>query len=432
MKITSIDKKSTASELGLKAGDEIYRINGQRVRDILDYRYLITDETVEVEVRRAGESTLFEIEKDSDDSLGLNFEPIKIRKCGNDCIFCFVDQNPAGMRSAMYFRDEDFRLSFLSGHYVTLSNISRTDLARVVRQRLTPLFISVHATEPSVRKFLLGIDYDDRLLDKFTYLTQNGITLNTQIVVCPNLNDGEVLRKTVWDLASYFPGVRSVALVPVGLTQHRKGLTKIEPVTKQYAQQILRIADEYAAEFKKSLGTHFVYPGDEFYILAGEEIPSANRYDAFDQMENGVGMLRNLFDNFHKTQKKKLPKGLPKPTKATLVTAALASGFIAEHLMPRLSRIKNFSPELVMVKNKFYGESITVTGLLTGQDIFAALKQRELGSAVFLPQSCVNDRNMFLDDWKLSELESKLGVPVVPLKNDFSKIFDALASRPAI
>lgn len=426
MKITSIDNQSIAAELGLQAGDEVYRINGQRVRDILDYRFLIAEETVEVEVRREGESTLYEIEKDSDDSLGLNFEPIKIRKCGNDCVFCFVDQNPAGMRSTMYFRDEDYRLSFLSGHYVTLSNISRTDLARVVRQRLTPLFISVHATEPSVRKFLLGIDYDDRLLDKFTYLTQNGITLNTQIVVCPNINDGEVLRKTVWDLASYFPGVRSVALVPVGLTQHRNGLTKIEPVTKQYAQQILRIADAYAEEFKKILSTNFVYPGDEFYILAGEAIPPASRYDAFDQMENGVGMLRNLFDHFNKTQKKKLPKSMPKPTKATLVTAALAGGFIAEHLMPRLSRIKNFMPELVTVKNKFYGESITVTGLLTGQDIFATLENREIGDAVFLPHSCVNERNVFLDDWKLDELQTKLGVPVVPLKNDFSKMFEVL------
>ncbi len=426
MKIISIDDKSTGAELGLQPGDEVYRINGQRVRDILDYRFLITDEAVEMEVRREGEASVFEIEKDADDSLGLNFAPIKIRKCGNDCIFCFVDQNPAGMRSTMYFRDEDFRLSFLSGHYVTLSNLSRAELERIVRQRLTPLFISVHATDPAVRKFLLGIDYDDRLLDKFTYLTQNGITLNTQIVLCPRINDGEVLRKTLWDLANFYPGVRSVAIVPVGLTQHREGLTRIEPVTKAYAQQLLRLADGYAAQFRDQYGTHFVYPSDEFYILAGDEIPPASRYDAFEQMENGVGMLRDLMNHFNQVQSKRLPKSLPVPTKATLVSATLAGGFVDQHLMPRLREIKNFLPELLIVKNNFYGESITITGLLTGQDIFAALEKREVGRAVFLPQSCVNDREVFLDDWKLADLQTRLGVPVIPLKNDFSRMFQFL------
>ncbi|MGH7496448.1 MAG: DUF512 domain-containing protein [bacterium] len=427
MKITSVDNNSTGAELGLRPGDEIYRINGQRVRDILDYRFLITDEEVEMEVQHAGESTIYEINKDADDSLGLNFEPIRIRKCGNDCIFCFVDQNPQGMRSTMYFRDEDFRLSFLSGHYVTLSNISRLDLQRVVRQKLTPLFISVHATDPGVRKFLLGIDYDDRLLDKFTYLTQNGITLNTQIVLCPRINDGEVLYKTLSDLASFYPAVRSVAIVPVGLTGHREGLTKIEPVTRTYAQQHLRLADDYAAQFRKKLDTHFVYPSDEFYILAGEEIPPASRYDAFDQMENGVGMLRDLADHFRKVQNKRLPKALPAPTKVTLVTGTLAGGFIDQHLMPRLRQIENFFPELLVVKNEFYGESITVSGLLTGQDIYAALRQREVGQAVFLPQSCLNDRQIFLDDLKLADMQERLGVPVIPLKNDFSKIFQFLS-----
>ncbi len=426
VKIISIDHSSTAAELGLQAGDEIYRINGQRVRDILDYRFLITDEEIEMEVRRGGEATVYEIEKDADDSLGVNFEPIKIRKCGNDCIFCFVDQNPKGMRSTMYFRDEDFRLSFLSGHYVTLSNLSRMELERIVRQRLTPLFVSVHATAPGVRKFLLGIDYDDRLLDKFTYLTQNGITLNTQIVLCPQLNDGEVLHKTLWDLANYYPGVRSVAVVPVGLTQHREGLTQITPVTKEYAQQFLRIAGEYAVQFNQKLGTHFVYPSDEFYILAEEEIPPASRYDAFDQMENGVGMLRDLVDHFQRVQSKRLPKKLPAPTKVTLVTATLAAGFIEQNIMPRLRQIKNFFPELLVVKNNFYGESITVSGLLTGQDIFAALEKRELGRAVFLPHSCVNDKQIFLDDWKLADLQARLGLPVVPVKNDFNQLFTAL------
>ncbi|MDZ7289587.1 MAG: DUF512 domain-containing protein [candidate division KSB1 bacterium] len=426
MKIISIDDNSTGLEAGLRPGDDLLRINGEPVRDILDYRFLTADEIVEVEVRRGDELLVFAIEKHFDDTLGLNFAPLKIRGCGNDCIFCFVDQNPAGMRSPLYFRDEDFRLSFLSGHYVTLSNLSRADLERIVRQRLTPLFISVHATDSAVRKFLLGIKFDDRLLDKFTYLTQNGIELHTQIVLCPGINDGEVLRKTLSDLAGFYPQVRSVAVVPVGLTRHREGLTPIKPVTKEYAQQFLRIADDFATEFRQRLGTHFVYPADEFYVMAGESIPPASRYDAFDQMENGVGMLRDLLDDFNDRQIARFPKRLPRPARVTLVTARLAGDFLAQHILPHLQQIKNFHPELVIVPNKFYGESITVTGLLTGQDIFAALSQRDLGAAVFLPKNCLNDQQIFLDDWKLPEMQDQLGVPVLPLNNDFSGISEFL------
>lgn len=426
MKIITIDHNSTGTQLGLCPGDEVLRINGEPVRDILDYRFLTAEDTIEMEVRRGDERIIFDIEKDTDDSLGVNFAPLKIRRCGNDCIFCFVDQNPAGMRSTMYFRDEDFRLSFLSGHYVTLSNMSRADLERIVRQRLTPLFISVHATEPAVRKFLLGIKFDDRLLEKFDYLTQNGIELHTQIVLCPEINDGEVLRRTLNDLVRYHPHLRSVAVVPVGLTQHRESLTTIKPVTAEYARQFLRVADDYAAAFQQRLGTHFVYASDEFYIMAGEPVPPASRYDAFEQMENGVGMLRDLLDDFNDKQAARLPKRLRQPTKVTLVTATLAGGFLAEHILPRLQQIKNFDPELVTIINKFYGDTIRVTGLLTGQDIFAALQDRDLGTAVFLPKSCLNDKQIFLDDWKLTEMQDQLGVPVVPLKNNFSGIFEFL------
>jgi putative radical SAM enzyme (TIGR03279 family) len=426
VKVITIDNNSTGVEIGLQPGDEVLRINGAPVRDILDYRFFTADAAIEMEIRRGDEKIIFEIEKEPDDSLGLNFAPLKIRRCGNDCIFCFVDQNPKNMRSTMYFRDEDFRLSFLSGHYVTLSNMSRADLERIVQQRLTPLFISVHATEPAVRKFLLGIKFDDRLLEKFDYLTQNGIELHTQIVLCPEINDGEVLRKTLNDLSRYHPHLRSVAVVPVGLTKHRDGLTPIKPVTEEYAKNFLRIADQYAEGFYRRFGMYFIYPSDEFYIMAEEPIPPASRYDAFAQMENGVGMLRDLLDDFNEKQAERLPKRLRQPTKVTLVTATLAGGFIAENILPRLQQIKNFAPELVTVVNKFYGDTIRVTGLLTGQDIFAALQDRDLGAAVFLPKSCLNDQQVFLDDWKLSELQDKLGVTVVPLKNDFSSIFEFL------
>ena len=262
MKIISIDKNSIADELGLQRGDILYSINGQRVQDVLDYRFLISDECVEVEIEREGERTLFEIEKDTDNTLGLNLEPLKVRFCGNDCPFCFVDQNPAGMRQPLYFRDEDFRLSFLSGHYVTLTNISRRDLQRIVDQRLSPLYISVHAIDLEVRKFLLGLRRDDRLIDKLNFLTQNGIELHTQIVVCPGHNDGEIMRETLEVLSGYFPQIRAVALVPLGLTKHREVLTKLTPITEDYAKDLLVTSNHYADIFKINPGIYFVYPSD--------------------------------------------------------------------------------------------------------------------------------------------------------------------------
>jgi putative radical SAM enzyme (TIGR03279 family) len=424
LKILSIDNNSTGVEAGFQIGDVVLRINSHPVRDILDYKFLITDEEVEMEVRRNGDALIFEIEKDADDSLGLNFAPIQVRRCGNDCPFCFVDQNPAGMRKALYFRDEDYRLSFLSGHYVTLTNLKQDELDRIVWQRLTPLYVSVHATDPAVRHFLLGLKKEDHLLDKLRFLTGNGIELHTQIVLCPGINDGEILRNTLYDLAEFYPQLRSVSIVPVGLTKHRDGLLRLEPVTVDYAKRFLKIADDYADFFRKRFDTYFVYPSDEFYIMTGAPLPSADRYDAFYQKENGVGMMRALLDDFAKRQTPQLPSRLPEPTKVTLVSAVLAGGIIQNEIMPMLNRVENFTAELVIVKNEFYGESIHVTGLLTGQDIYNALKDRDLGSAVFLPRNCVNDKLVFLDDWKLSEMEKKLGVPVVALENEFGSIFE--------
>jgi len=351
MKIIDVENNSIAEEVGLQVGDSVVKINGNPVRDILDYRFLITEEEVELEVLRAGQKMFYEIEKDYDDPLGLGFEEIQIRHCGNDCPFCFVDQNPAGMRQSMYFRDEDFRLSFLSGHYVTLTNLSKKDMDRIVSQRLTPIFVSVHATEPEIRKFLFGIEHDDHLLEKLTFLTGNDIEIHTQIVLCPEINDGPVLKKTIWDLARFLPNLRSVSIVPVGLTKHREGLKKLTPVTKDYAAEYLEIANNYAADFLKRTGEHFVYIADEFYIMAGKILPPAERYDGFYQKENGVGMVRYLLDEFEK-QKAGFPEKLPRPFKATFVTAALASGFMNQTILPALDKVKNFRARLEVVENQ--------------------------------------------------------------------------------
>lgn len=425
MRIVSIDKNSIAEELGFESGDVLHSINGRRVQDVIDYRYLISDECVEVEVERDSERTIFEIEKEADDTLGLNLEPIKVRMCGNDCPFCFVDQNPAGMRQSLYFRDEDFRLSFLSGHYVTLTNISRRDLQRIIDQRLSPLFISVHAVNPEVRKFLLGLRHDDRLLEKLDFLTKHGIDLHTQIVVCPTHNDGAILEETLHALSGYFPHIRSVALVPLGLTKHREGLTRLVAITNDYAKNLIAICDCYAESFKKKLGIYFVYPSDEFYIMAGLPIPPRDRYDTFDQLENGVGMVRSLLNDFQALQPELLQK-IDSPAKITLVTGDLMGEILQKEIIDVLSRIGNLTASLIVVKNDFYGETIRISGLLTGQDIFKNLANYELGDLVFLPKNCVNDDRVFLDDWTVVGLQNKLGTPVKVISNDFSEIFNYL------
>ncbi|MCH7679331.1 DUF512 domain-containing protein [candidate division KSB1 bacterium] len=421
MKILNIENNSLAREVGLQVGDSVVKINGNPVRDILDYRFLIADEDVELEVVRSGQKMFYEIEKEYDDQLGLGFEEIQIRHCGNDCPFCFVDQNPAGMRQSMYFRDEDFRLSFLSGHYVTLTNLSKKDMDRIVAQRLTPIFVSVHATEPEIRKFLFGIEHDDHLFEKLEFLTGNDIEIHTQIVLCPKINDGTVLKKTVWDLARFLPNLRSVSIVPVGLTKHRGGLKKLDPVTNEYAAEYLEIANNYAADFLKRTGEHFVYVADEFYIMAGQPLPAAERYDGFYQKENGVGMVRYLLDEFGK-QKAGFPAKLQKPLKATFVTATLAGGFMKQTILPALEKVKNFRAQLEVVENQFYGSSIRITGLLTAQDIFRQLSKRDLGDKVYLPANCLKDNSIFLDDWTVKKLSSKLNCPVEPL-DDFLTIF---------
>ncbi|RMD98727.1 MAG: DUF512 domain-containing protein [Calditrichaeota bacterium] len=425
VKIHSVDPNSIAEELDLRPGDRLRRINGQNIRDILDYRYYVTGDVVELEVERDGQVTLFEVEKDPDDTLGINLEPLKIRMCGNDCPFCFVDQNPAGMRKGLYFRDEDYRLSFLSGHYVTMTNLSQRDLDKIVTQRLSPLYISVHAIQPEVRKFLLGIKHDDRLLEKLEFLTQNGIELHTQIVVCPGINDGEVMDHTIHTLAGFFPGILSIALVPLGLTKHRDGLTPLKPVSTEYARKLVHTAEDYAYHFKQKMGKYFVYPSDEFYIMAGIPVPSRERYDAFDQLENGVGMVRQLLDDFQR-QTRKFPRKLARPARITLVTGKLMGELMQHKIVEVLNRIGNLQAELVVVENKFYGDSIRVTGLLTGQDIFAALKDRDNGQGVYLPANCVNDASLFLDDWSLADLADRLETRVQTLNNDFTAIFQDL------
>ncbi|KAA3616291.1 MAG: DUF512 domain-containing protein [Calditrichaeota bacterium] len=430
MKITAIDEYSTGQDIGLLPGDKIWKINGRRIRDILDFRFFITDEEIALEIERDKERVIFDIEKETDDALGLSFEPIKVRMCGNDCPFCFVDQNPAGMRKTLYFRDEDFRLSFLAGHFVTLTNLSNRDLERIVEQRLSPLYVSVHAIDLEIRTFLLGLKKDDRLLEKLKYLTENGIELHTQIVVSPDINDGKVLEETVAALASFYPKIGSVATVPLGLTKHREGLLKMKPVTTEYAKDYLIHADELAQKYKKELGIFFIYPSDEFYIRAQEPIPGRERYDTFEQFENGVGMLRTLLDDFSEL-KSKFPDHLDQPVHISFVTGMMMHEILEREIVNAFRAIKNLRLDLVVVKNDFYGETIRTTGLLTGQDIYKNCADRDLGTRLYLPKNCVNDDRKFLDDWTLDGLSEKLQIPIELASNDFSIILEEIKQMSA-
>lgn len=428
MKIFAFEKQSTAEKAGLRIGDDVVRINGHPVRDEIDLKFYAGGEELEIEVVRAGKKVIFEIEKDYDDSLGAVFEDTIYRSCGNNCIFCFVDQNPAGLRKSLYFKDEDFRLSFLHGNYVTLTNVGRSDLRRIVEQRLSPLYISVHSTDPEIRRLMLGLKKDDRLIEKIRFLAENKIELHAQIVLCPSINDGESMIRTIRDLARFYPQLRSVAVVPVGLTKHRQGLYPLQPVTSRSARDLIVAVEELASEFKRNMGDSFVYPADEFYLSAGIEFPSAERYGEFAQIENGVGMARKFIDQFEE-QRQHLPHRIKNSRTVTLVSGVLAAPIIERWVIPPLNRIENLTAEVVAVANVFYGDSVTATGLLTGQDIYKQLSRRSLGDMVVLPANCLNYDGVFLDDWTPEQLQDLLKKPLEIVDDYFLSFLEKLKDK---
>ena len=422
VKIIRVEPNSIAEELHIQPGDQILSVNGHEITDRLDYRFYINDEQVELLVQKGREQILFDIEKDADDDIGLTLEEMKLKSCGNNCVFCFVYQNPKGLRKPLYFKDEDYRYSFLYGHYVTMTTLKQRDLDRIVEQRLSPLYISVHATEEKIRKLLLGIKRNDHLLEKIEFLTGHGIELHAQIVLCPEINDGEVFDRTVEDLKRFYPGVKSIAVVPLGLTRHREGLMPLRLHTQQELQETIAHVDEMRERLKRELGVAYVYLADEFFIKAGRDLPPAEYYDEFYQIENGVGEFRDMIDRFERDQKPALPQKLDQPTRITWVTGLLAYRHLERFIIEPLRTIGNLTIDLVPVTNHFYGPSIQVSGLLVGQDIYNQLKNRPLGEMVLLPPRVLNEDGLFLDDWTVSELEQKLGVPC----HVFTESFDEL------
>jgi putative radical SAM enzyme (TIGR03279 family) len=409
IEIIKIIPGSMAESAGMKTGDQIVQINGKNINDPLDFSFYIADRRIEVLVNRNDSYILFDLEKDDHEDLGCEFREMKIKSCSNHCIFCFVHQNPKGLRRTLYLKDEDYRFSFLYGNYVTLTNIKETELQRIVDQRLSPLYISVHATDVECRKKLLGINFDDQLLEKMEYLVKRGIELHTQIVICPGINDGDILIKSVKDLSRFYPGVKSVAIVPVGLTKFREKLIPLRLLMDREWKEMIKITDNLRKEYKKMLGTGFIYLADEFFLQANLSIPAGKYYDDFYQLENGVGELRYTIDNFN-SDFKKLPGSLTEPYQITWVTGTLAASSIDRFIISKLNLIKGLNINMMVIENDFYGPSVSVSGLLVGYDIYHQLKGKVLGNLVLLPPRVVNDDNLFLDGWSLNSLEEKLHV----------------------
>ena len=426
LEILEIESSSIAEELGIQPGAKLISINGKEISDELDYRFHNNGEELEVLIEQDGEQTIYEVEKDPHDDLGFIVEEMKMRNCGNKCIFCFVHQSPKGLRKPLYFKDEDYRFSFLHGHYVTLTNTSQQDLERIVEQRLTPLYVSVHVTETELRKSMLGIKFNDHLLEKLEYLTSNGIELQTQIVLCPGINDGAVLDQTIADLKQFYPKIGSVAIVPVGLTKHRTYLPKLEPVTKEYSLETINLVDDKRKKIKSEIGSSFVYLSDEFYISTDTPLPETDYYEEFFQLENGVGLTRDFINRFQE----ELPNlELTSPNlELTLVSGPFGATALEKYVLHHLQKIIGLKLTLHTVINQFYGESITVAGLLVGQDIYNTLKDQPLGDYIVLPPRVLNHNRLFLDDWSIDKLEAKLGKEVLIYPDSFETLLDNIKS----
>lgn len=415
---------SIAEELEIEAGDKILAIDSTEIEDIFDYQFLVQDTYIEVLVEKpSGEQWLLEVDKEADEDLGIEFENglmDEYRHCHNKCVFCFIDQMPPGMRETLYFKDDDSRLSFLQGNYVTLTNMSDHDIDRICRYHLSPINISFQTMNPELRCRMLNNRFAGEALKKVDVLNAADIRMNGQIVLCKGLNDGEELEFSIRELMKYIPNLESVSVVPVGLSKYREGLYPLEPFEKEDAGEVIDLIEGYQRECFAKYGMHFIHASDEWYILADRGVPEAERYDGYLQLENGVGMLRLLLDEFGEAMQAKQEASFSRPPKEEL---SMATGLLPYPYIRRMAeQMMEKWPGLVIhvypITNYFFGERITVSGLLTGQDLIAQLQGRDLGSRLLLPENILRSgEDVFLDDVTLGELEKTLQVPVNIVKS---------------
>lgn len=428
--IKAVHDKSIAMELEIEPGDRLLAINNEEIADIFDYQYYVENEYIEILIEKPnGEQWLLEVDKDEDEDLGIEFENGLMddyRSCHNKCIFCFIDQMPKGMRETLYFKDDDSRLSFLQGNYVTLTNMSEHDIDRIIKYRLSPINVSFQTMNPQLRCKMLNNRFAGDALKKVDRLYEAGISMNGQIVLCKGVNDGEELAFSIRKLMEYIPVLESVSVVPVGLSKYRDGLYPLEPFLPEDAAEVLDLIHGFQKEIYKKYGTHFIHASDEWYILAGYEIPGEENYDGYLQLENGVGMMRLLLDEFQDAlsgirrrigeQDPLLISGEKK--ELSMVTGRLAYPYIHRMAQETMAIIPGLSIYVYEIVNHFFGEMITVTGLLTGQDIMNQLKGQKLGGRLLLPQNTLRSgESVFLDDVTVSDMEKALQVKIDIVKS---------------
>lgn len=420
--IAGIVPESIAEELGIEVGDRLIEINSKEIKDIFDYYFLVEDEYLELTILKPNnEEWVFEIEKDYSEDLGIKFQDDlmdKYKSCRNKCIFCFIDQMPKGMRNTLYFKDDDSRLSFLKGNYITLTNMKEEDIVRIIKYKMSPINISVHTTNEVLRVKMLKNKNAGKVLEYMQRLIDEGITLNGQIVLCKGVNDGDELVRTLHDLYKFVPTMQSVSVVPVGISKYRDGLHEMKPFTKEDAKEVIKTIEEVQNKAYEAHGTHFVHASDEFYILADEEVPHEDRYDDYLQFENGVGMLRLLINQFKEyTEKLEGDQALKK--RISLATSKLPLPYIKESIALLNEKYPNVKVDVHEIINHFFGERITVSGLLTGGDIIKQLKGKDLGDYLILPNNLLKaDTDILLDDLKIHDIEKALNVKIILAESD--------------
>ncbi|CCQ62663.1 TIGR03279 family radical SAM protein [Crocosphaera watsonii WH 8501] len=419
-KITAILSDSIAEDIGFEVGDAIVSINGSKPRDLIDYNFLCADEFLDLEVLDSqGKVHQVEIEKDYDDNLGLEFETALfdgLLQCNNRCPFCFIDQQPPGKRDSLYLKDDDYRLSFLYGSYLTLTNLTEKEWQRIEAMRLSPLFVSVHATEPDVRIKLLKNERAGLIKEHFKWFQERRLQIHAQVVVCPGINDGVHLEKTLQDLAEFslgeIPTVLSAAVVPVGLTKFRPQEDKLIPVSQEKAKEVIKQVQTLQQEFYEKFNSNFAWLADEWFLIAQEELPPESHYEDYPQIGNGVGSIRQFIKEFQETAKQLLPQKIEEKKNLTWVVGnAVEKAF--QPLVRQLNSVENLTINLTPLNSDYWGQEITVTGLLTGEDIVAKLKNRDLGDGVLLPSIMLKDHDtFFLDDMSVENVSEELKSPI--------------------
>ena len=429
VKCVAVDRGSPADRAGIKAGDVLVSVDQHEINDVLDYDFYTMEKRIELIVDRGGELSRLTVRKGEYEPLGLEFETYLIDKqhhCRNKCIFCFVDQMPKGMRESLYFKDDDERLSFLFGNYVTLTNLRKKDIERLIEMHISPVNVSVHTTNPELRVKMMVNNRAGEVLEYLDMMAKGGLKMNTQLVLCPGINDGEELRRSITDLASLWPAVESIACVPVGLTKHREGLHPIESYSQKTAQKVIDIIHELSDNFIKTLGTRLVYPSDEFFLMAGKPLPGEEYYGDFPQLANGVGMIALTRSEFGSAMGFNDTERIAGGRRITVATGVAAAPLLRELAEDAMKQVEGLEIEVVPIVNDFFGHTVTVAGLVTGGDLIAQLKGRDLGDELLIPSVMLrHEQDIFLDDVSLEEVSRQLGIKIRTVDNDGGEILDA-------